>query len=527
MTHLSHAAPTDTRRASARTDGRASVWSHRLFPLVGAGLTLTYAALLAWPMRIWYRPVSPDTHLVGTLGIDLRGMLIYVGTVLLLFTLYGIALWLVLTRRARPSPALVLGVSMACSALLVLTHPLTSTDVFNYIASARVLWVHGENPLTVAPAWYPDDPFYGFLRSWQVVPSPYGPLWSLIAGLPLAVGGGSVLGTVIAFKALAAAAFLGAGWLVYLTARLMRPDSAVAALLAYSWNPLAVFYIAGNGHNDAVMILLLALALYALARRWPALAIVAVVASALVKYATVLAVPLVLLWWWRSKRRPSRWSLVVGAIAALVLIVVTYAPLWAGRDTFATTLNEGSYYTVSVPAAVRGLLAQRVGVARADQITTLVSRLAMAAALGVILLRLRGGRLARLAEAGFLAYFAYLVLAATYFAPWYVLWALTFACLVPFRRDVLWPAITLSLTAMAVLVAAVWFRERFAPDPRADWLGMHIFAAVVVFPLPLLVWLWAVRFPAGTPVRRAALRRSLTWRVRPTRAPTERPQRRI
>jgi hypothetical protein len=72
---------------------------------------------------------------------------------------------------------------------------------------------------------------------------------------------------------------------------------------------------------------------------------------------------------------------------------------------------------------------------------------------------------------------------------------------------VLWPVLTLSLTAMAVLVAAAWFRERFAPDPRAEWWGMELFAGLTVFPLPVLVWLWAVRYPPGTPIRRAALRR--------------------
>jgi len=132
-------------------------------------------------------------------------------------------------------------------------------------------------------------------------------------------------------------------------------------------------------------------------------------------------------------------------------------------------------------------------------------------------LRLRGGRPARLIEACFYAFFAYLCLAATYFSPWHVLWPLTFAVLLPFRRDVLWPAITLSLTAMSVLVAAVWFREAFAPDPRADWYGMHLAAALAVFPLPILVWFWTVRYPARTPTRRAARR----GRVRDSRPPVQ------
>src|SRR5262249_13930517 len=148
--------------------------------------------------------------------------------------------------------------SAAFCALLLLTHPLTSTDIFNYIASARIFWVHGDNPLTTPPLAHPEDRFFGMLTFWQDVPSPYGPLWSLLAGAPVLAGDGSPLRTVLAFKATSVLFFLGSGWLVYLTARRIRPDSAVPALLALSWNPLAVFHVAGNGHNDAVMVFFVA-----------------------------------------------------------------------------------------------------------------------------------------------------------------------------------------------------------------------------------------------------------------------------
>ncbi len=48
-------------------------------------------------------------------------------------------------------------------------------------------------------------------------------------------------------------AFLATSLLVYSTARWIRPDSAVPALLAFSWNPLAVLHVAGNGHNDVLL----------------------------------------------------------------------------------------------------------------------------------------------------------------------------------------------------------------------------------------------------------------------------------
>lgn len=458
-------------------------------------------------MRIWHRPISPDVHLVGTLGISRTGAATYVVTVLILFALYIAALTLVIGRRARIGPWPVLGGSAIFCLTLWATHPLTSADIFNYISGARVLWVHGDNPLIVPPLAYPEDPFFRLLTFWQQIPSPYGPLWSLLTGLPVLVGGDDPRRTVLAFKAVSIAFFLATGLLLYLTAVRLRPESGVPALLAFSWNPFAVLHVAGNGHNDAVMIFFVALFLYSLSRGWVAVALVALTASALVKYATLLVVPLLAVWWLRSRHRPSWREIRLGIGGSALLAVALYAPFWSGVDTVRTALDEGGYFTVSVPAALRGALAQVVALDRAETITLLITRGAFIVALGVILLRLRGGRLERLIEACFLAFFAYLCLAATYFSPWHVLWPLTFAVLLPFRRDVLWPAVTLSLTAMAVLVAAVWFRERFAPDPRADWYGMHLAAALAVFPLPILVLFWTIRYARGAPARHAALRR--------------------
>lgn len=476
---------------------------------LGLGLALVAIALVfvTVPMWIFERPVSAMTHLVGTFGVSGRGAARYVAIVLALFAAYGGALWLVLTRRAYPPAWSVLAMSGLACLVLAPTHPLTSADVFNYIASARVFWVYGANPLITPPAAFPADPFLPLLGFWQELPSPYGPLWSLLTGGPMFISGDSPLRAVLGFKALSIGAMLGASWLLYLTARRMRPESGLATLLAFSWNPLVIWHTAGNGHNDTVLIFFIALGLYCVARGWVVAAIVALTASLLVKYATALFLPALALWWWRSKSRPSIQQLALGTLAGAGLVALTYAPFWAGWDTLQTTLNEGSYFTVSTAAALRGALAMAIDPATATTVVSVLLRVAFLVLLVVALLRLRGDRMSRLAEAGFYIYFGWLLLAATYFAPWYVLWPLVFAVLLPFRRDILWPALTLSLTSMAVLVAAVWFRERFAPDPRGDWYGMHLAAALAVFPLPVLVWFLALRYPPTAPSRRAELLR--------------------
>lgn len=477
----------ELRKPALVTPGAGNGWA---FGGLGAALAAAYALLLLWPMRIWHRPVSPFVHLVGTFGVSFGGALTYVLTVLLLFALYGGALWLVLSGRARPSTAVVLAGSALFCALLLFTHPLTSTDIFNYIASARVYWVHGANPLTTPPLAFPDDPLYQLVSSWREIPSPYGPLWSLITALPVRLGGDDALRSVLAFKLTVIVFFLATAWLIRLTAERIRTGSGVIALLAFCWNPLALWHVAGDGHNDVVMLFFLALTFYCLARGWIAATLVALAASALVKYASLLIAPALLVWWLRSRSRPRPRDVTLGAAGGVALAAVCYAPFWAGRATFATTLDEGSYFTVSVPAVVRAALVRFVTPSSADAGATVIARLAFLAALALILARLRGDRLEALIAAAFLSYFAYLTLAATYFAPWYVLWPFSLAVLLPHRRDLLWPALAWTLSSMAVLVAAVWFREHFAPDRSADWYGTHLFAVAAVFPLPVALWSW-------------------------------------
>ncbi len=468
---------------------------------VALALEAVYALLILWPMRIWSRPVSPHTHLVGTFGVDRVGALRYVLTVAVLFALYGLALWLMARRGGwagvvRPGHRgvrelwPVLGAAVLFSVTLVPTHPLSSTDLFNYMAGARIAWVHHDNPLTVPPLAYPRDRFVALVLNWRDLPSPYGPLWTLVSGLPLALGGGRPLATVIAFKAMAAAFLLGTGLLAAAVAARLRPGSGPLALLALTWNPLAVWHAAGNGHNDTAMVFFLALAAFLLVRDLPGPALVALTASALVKFATLLVLPLAVLWWWRGGRYPSLRRLAPWLVACALLASAAYAPFWQGWHTFRAVLDEGSYFTVSGPAALRGALARVVDIDVAEAVAAWTGRVLFLAAYAALLWRLPGRETEALLAAAALALGAYLLVAATYFAPWYVLWPLTLAVMVPWRRDVLLPALTLTLTAMSVLLWATWTRARFSADPLADWYPMHLLAFVSVVPPTVAVWWW-------------------------------------
>ena len=453
-------------------------------------------------MRIWHREVSPHTHLVGTFGVDRAGALRYVCIAGALFVLYGGAVWL--GRRAGTRLRLwqVLAGSAAMCLVLLPTHPLTSADVFNYIISARVQWVHGDNPLTTPPLAYPNDAFYHLLLFWREVPSPYGPLWSLLTAVPHTLGSGNEIGTVLAYKSLAAAFMLATGLLSGLTAERLRPGQGALAALALTWNPLVVWHVAGNGHNDAVMAALLALAAALLAYRRPGPAMLAFTASALIKFATVLIVPLALVWWWQQRRTVTWQSLTPWMLASVALVIATYAPYLAGRDTFRTALDEGSYFVVSGPAALRGGLDRFMAVERAEAVAAWTGRGAFLLAYAVILRRELQRRslperwepaVERLLLEGSLVLVAYLLLAATYFAPWYLIWPLTLAAMLPWRARLLLPIVSMTAGAMSVLLWATWARSRWAGDPLGDWYPMHLLSFVCVAGAGAAAWVWVAR----------------------------------
>jgi hypothetical protein len=134
---------------------------------------------------------------------------------------------------------------------------LLSTDVFSYIAYARMGVEHGLNPYLHGPIAIAGDPVYRFVgQDWRHVATAYGPLYTLLS-YPLAPLG--LRGALWAMKVealLASAATLALTWRC---ARLRGLDP-VKALLLVGANPLYVLYGLGGAHNDLIMLMAMMLA---------------------------------------------------------------------------------------------------------------------------------------------------------------------------------------------------------------------------------------------------------------------------
>jgi alpha-1,6-mannosyltransferase len=223
---------------------------------------------------------------------------------------------LVLARRARGRLSLRFAVILlgALHVIVFVGPILLSTDVFSYIAYARMGVVHGLNPYLHGPAAIRHDAIFQYVgKDWRKVATAYGPLYTLLS-YPLAPLG--VVGALWAMKLVALAASVGTLVLVWRCARLRELDP-VLAVLAVGANPLYAVYTLGGAHNDLIMLLamMVAVALTLGGRPSPrrdAAAAAAVVAGALVKATVAVLLPFMVL----ARRQLSA---VVGALAMLGL----------------------------------------------------------------------------------------------------------------------------------------------------------------------------------------------------------------
>ena len=238
------------------------------------------------------------------------------------------ALW-----RERPalSATTVVSGALVGAALLLASFPVGSKDAFLYALFGKVWGTYHTNPYTTPPSAFITDPWQPFGQVvWAQQPAPYGPLFLWQARLVDAFAAGRLFVAVWAHKVLATAALAAA---VVMAARLMNAAANERwyriALLA--WNPLLLFESAGNGHNDALMLLLVLGGAWSHARGGPSRRLLAPAALALAiwyKWYAVLYVPAFMVAVWRDAGRDQlrRWVIVM-VVMTIASGVVLLAPL--------------------------------------------------------------------------------------------------------------------------------------------------------------------------------------------------------
>jgi alpha-1,6-mannosyltransferase len=275
---------------------------------------------------------------------------------LLLVMLAG---WLLALTGVDELPdRLLLGTAGALVLLFTLTSPILSSDIFGYVAYARLGTVAGLNPYTHGADALGHIPLLSFVY-WKSARSPYGPLFTLLS-YPL--GPLSLAAATWTLKALAGVGALCAIVFTTLTARRMGRPPGPAVFLLWA-NPLLVAYGLGGGHNDLIVAGVACGAIWALVRGHEGASGVAMIAAAGVK-ATGALVALFAL----ARPGVPRRRMLTGALAGVIALATvtliafgthlpnsaavatssTYVASWSGADLLGRVLGTGA------TAGVRG-----------------------------------------------------------------------------------------------------------------------------------------------------------------------------
>ncbi|MBS1887850.1 MAG: polyprenol phosphomannose-dependent alpha 1,6 mannosyltransferase MptB [Actinobacteria bacterium] len=328
----------------------------------------------------------------------------------------------------RLSARVVLVAILALHAMALLAPPLFSSDVFSYAAYAKIGTVYGANPYLHGPDAFPLEALHPLIGvEWSSTPTVYGPVFTVLSYLLVPLG---IAANVLAYKAVAAASSLALCFLIWRAAQLRGLDPVKAAALV-GLNPIIVLFGVGGGHNDLLMLALLAAGLYVLLqeRAMPSGALM--VTATAVKLTAGLMLPFALIAERRMTERSARYRLLLGAtIAASVVLLLAFALWGTGPLQMLGTLQ--GIQAKGGPHSLVGFTATELGApgltGPLDSALTVVFAVTLVWLLHAVWI----GRIDWIAGAGWAT--AVLLLTTGFLVPWYIGWLIPLAALGRDRR---------------------------------------------------------------------------------------------
>jgi alpha-1,6-mannosyltransferase len=270
----------------------------------------------------------------------------------LVLTMCGCYVLVLASVRTLPAAGVGTAIVLAHVAFL-LGPPLISQDVFGYLAFGRMGALHGLDPYTHFPSEAAFDPVFSFI-GWPFQHSPYGPLFTLVSygAAPLGLAGG-----LWAFKALAVLSSLAAVALIAGAADRAGHSARWAAAFV-GLNPVLLALAVGGAHNDTLVVLALAGALWlsaGAAPRWRASAL-ALTAGVGVKLTAGLVLPFAVLG--APTRRDRLGALGSAVLGLLVLAAVGLVGFGVNALGFLDAVREQQQLVAvhSIPAETARLL---------------------------------------------------------------------------------------------------------------------------------------------------------------------------
>jgi alpha-1,6-mannosyltransferase len=289
--------------------------------------------------------IGTAQYLIANDPAVLPGALLYYGAAAALLACYWAVIHSVGETPSRRGWLVIVGVPLLVQIGWLVSYPVLSIDAYSYLVDAAHLHA-GLNPYQHAvdeaggTALGRELAAYGWRPSVGV--SPYGPVWM---NLVRAVGpfAEDVAIAVRLVKLIACSATALTAWLIF---RAAPASFRARAFTVFWWNPVVIIEGAGEGHNDAFMVVAVVLSLWCLRRQAVIAAAAALTAAVLTKWIPAFFAPAYLAYAWRN--RLFTWRTVFGGGAVIAVVTgAAYWPLWVGANTFAGVRRVGGVQFVA------------------------------------------------------------------------------------------------------------------------------------------------------------------------------------
>jgi alpha-1,6-mannosyltransferase len=285
-------------------------------------------------------------------GREIATALIYLGVVLMAWA------WIRLGREVlahRVGGRAVLTTAGVWLIPMLVTPPLFTRDVFSYLAQGA-LPLAGFDPYGVGPEAMPGVFTENVHYFWQDTPAPYGPLFILLAKTVAWAAGGNIIAGVLLMRLTLVLGLVLLVWALPELTRRLGGRVAVALWVAVA-NPMMIIHMVGGGHNDLLVMGLLAVgALWALRGRH-AVGIVLVTCAMAVKASAGVALPFLVLVWAAHMHGSQAARITKAAAAGIAVFAGTFAAI-----TLAARVDLGWLPALSAPSMIVNWMSLPTGV---------------------------------------------------------------------------------------------------------------------------------------------------------------------
>ena len=311
------------------------------------GFLSEIAYLFFWIVRFFpFSAKSPYDLLKNNLNFG-----IVLGILLVVFVLYILASRQV--NLSQVSLKLILSFAVVFNFTLVFILPIASDDVFSYISESRVVSKYRSNPYYVPYDEFKHDILYSKIKTvWSKDVTNYGPLFTVFGTALSFIVGDNLFLNVYLFKIAFVSFNLLIAWLIF------KVTKSKIALVLYSWNPLILFEISLNAHNDILMVAFFVLSLCFLFKdsslKSHLLSWVLLILSVLVKYFTAIFIHFYLVFslvTLQDKLEKIKF-LILSVLCGLLTTMLIFFPFWESPDILSGALGIYGSRTFSLSPGI-------------------------------------------------------------------------------------------------------------------------------------------------------------------------------